>query len=397
MHLHRRIGVSQGGEVGDRRESENVDKPTAHDAIRIVPDPPAGECDTADPGPVAFGTTLTDHLVSIRWNSERGWHEAELRPYATLPMDPATVGLHYGQIVFEGLKAFRQRDGGIAVFRPDAHAERFRASARRLMMPELPVELFRDAVDALVARDQHRVPDGVGPEVSLYLRPILFASERTLALRPADEYRFLVLGLVTEGYFGAGQRPVRVWITNEHCRAAPGGTGAVKYAGNYAGGFLAQQLARREGCDEVVWLDPVERRWVEEMGGMNLFFVRRSGSRFRLVTPPLSGTLLPGITRDSVLQLATELGFAVHEEPVSVQDWRDGCRSGDLTEVFACGTAARITPVGEVRGDGVHWTVGSGETGPVTCALLEALSGIQAGYRTDARSWMWHVKVPASP
>jgi branched-chain amino acid aminotransferase len=371
-------------------EREDMDGAIARDGVRVVPGVPV---DTAGHhGRTAFGTALTSHLVSARWDVRRSWHDVELRPYEALRIDPAMVGLHYGQTIFEGLKAFRQQDGGVSLFRPDAHARRFRVSARRLLMPELPEDLFVAAADALAAYDQRELPDGTDDEASLYLRPIMFASERTLALRAANEYRFLVLSMVIGRYFGAELRPVRVWVSAEYSRAAPGGTGAVKYAGNYAGAFLAQDAARRQGCDEVVWLDPVERRWVEEMGGMNLFFVRRSGGRVRVVTPPLSGTLLPGITRDSLLRLAPDLGIPVYEEPIDVDDWQDGCRTGDIEEVFACGTAARITPVGEVRMNGAQWSVGDGQIGPVTRTLLEALSGIQSGARQDVRSWMHPVR-----
>lgn len=337
--------------------------------------------------PLAFGTAFTDHLVSAQWTADHGWHDLELGPHAPLLMDPAMVGLHYGQIVFEGLKAYRLSDDRVCVFRPDAHAARFRASARRLMMPQLPNEQFLAAIDALVGQDQGVViPDD--PSVSLYLRPILYASERTLALRPAREYRFLLLAFLTEGYFGSSQRPVRVWVTEEYSRAAPGGTGAAKCAGNYAGAMLAQETAREQECDQVVWLDPVERRWVEEMGGMNMFFVYGSGPDARIVTPPLTGNLLPGVTRDSILRLAPDLGIAARQEPVSLADWRKDCESGDITEVFACGTAATITPVNEVRMVGAAWTIGNSSCGEVTSRLLDALSGIQGGRQPDRYGWL---------
>jgi branched-chain amino acid aminotransferase len=336
-------------------------------------------------GSLAFGTAFTDHMVSIQWDADREWHDTKIMPHGQLPMDPAMVGLHYGQSVFEGLKAHRV-PGGVAVFRPEAHAARLRASARRLMIPELPEAAFLAAVDALVGIDQDTLLDD--PDISLYLRPIVFASERTLALRPAREFRFLLLAFLTEGYFGARQRPVSVWVTTEFSRAAPGGTGFAKCAGNYAGALMAQSVAKQQGCDEVVWLDPVERRWVEEMGGMNVFFVRGGDAGARLVTPALNGNLLPGVTRDSILRLAPELGIPVAEESVSLEEWRAGCGSGDITEVFACGTAARITPIGEVKCEDGGWTIGDGTCGPVTSLLLETLSGLQRGQSPDHHGWL---------
>ncbi|MFG3497207.1 branched-chain amino acid aminotransferase [Streptomyces sp. NPDC047928] len=355
-----------------------VSKPVAH--------PVSSEERARRTAAPAFGTAFTEHMVSVKWSEELGWHDGELQPYGPMLLDPATVGLHYGQVVFEGLKAFRTHTGGISVFRPDAHARRLRSSARRLMMPEMPEELFLAAVDALVAQDHAWIPDD--PDTSLYLRPVLFATERTLALRPAREYRFLLMAFVTEGYFGRDQRPVRVWITDEYTRAAAGGTGAAKCAGNYAGSLLAQEEARAKGCDQVVWLDPVERTWVEEMGGMNLFFVYGSGGDARIVTPPLSGSLLAGVTRDAILRLAPDLGVPADEAPVSVADWRDGCASGEITEVFACGTAARISPVNQVASADGEWTIGDGTTGEVTTRLSSVLDGVQRGRLADRHAWM---------
>jgi branched-chain amino acid aminotransferase len=321
----------------------------------------------------------------MAWDTERHWHDREVVPHAPLAMDPAMIGIHYGQSVFEGLKAHRI-PAGVAVFRPEAHAARMQASARRLMMPEVSEADFLAAVDAVVGVDQDRFPDA--PDVSMYLRPLIFASERTLALRPAREYRFLLMAFFTEGYFGAEQRPVSVWATTEFSRAAPGGTGFAKCAGNYAGSLMAQEAAKEQGCDQVVWLDPAERRWVEEMGGMNLFFVYGSGSGARLVTPPLNGNLLPGVTRDAILRLAPELGILAVEEMVSLEDWRAGCASGEISEVFACGTAARITAVGEVKSKEGSWVIGDGSCGEVTSRLLEVLSGIQGGGLPDRYGWL---------
>src|SRR5919112_2058234 len=246
----------------------------------------------ADPG---FGRVHTDHMVAIRWDAEQGWHDARLTAYEPLQLDPSSMVLHYGQAIFEGLKAYRQPDGGVAVFRPEENARRFNRSAARLAMPELPVELFLDAVDVLVDTDRAWVPTAEGQ--SLYLRPFMIATEAQVGMRPAHEYLFLLIAFPVTPFFPGEVKPVTVWLSDEYVRAAVGGTGEAKCAGNYAGSLLAQSQAAEQGCDQVVWLDAVERRWVEEMGGMNLFFVFGD----RLLTPALTGTLLPGVVRDSLL------------------------------------------------------------------------------------------------
>jgi branched-chain amino acid aminotransferase len=333
----------------------------------------------ADPG---FGRHFTDHMVSIKWTEGRGWHDGQLVPYAPLSIDPANMTLHYAQTIFEGLKAYRQPDGSIATFRPEANARRFQASARRLAMPELPVETFLEAVDVLVRQDSAWVPES--GEASLYLRPFMFATEVGLGVRPSNEYTFLVIASPAGAYFSGGVKPVSVWLSEEYVRAAPGGTGAAKAGGNYAASLVAQAQAAEKGCDQVVWLDAIERRWVEEMGGMNLYFVYGD----RIVTPELSGSLLPGITRDSLLAIAADLGYSVAEERISVEDWRRGNADGTLTEVFACGTAAVITPVGSVKSARGDWTVADGEPGEVTMRLRKALLDIQTGRAADPYGWM---------
>jgi len=253
----------------------------------------------AKPG---FGRYFTDHMVTIRWTEGKGWHDARVEPYHALELAPSAMVLHYGQAIFEGLKAYRRPDKSIASFRPQANAERFRASARRLAMPELPDELFLGSLRELIAVDERWVPEA--DEESLYLRPLMIATESGLGVRPAKEYLYALLGSPAGSYFSGGLKPVAVWLCTEYVRAAPGGTGAAKFAGNYAASLQAQAQAAEQGCDQVVWLDAVERRWIEEMGGMNLFFVFGTGSTARVVTPALTGTLLPGITRDSLLRLA---------------------------------------------------------------------------------------------
>ncbi|MFJ6213136.1 branched-chain amino acid aminotransferase [Streptomyces sp. NPDC092296] len=342
----------------------------------------------ADPG---FGRIFTDHMVTIRWTEGRGWHDAQLVPYGPLEIDPANMTLHYGQSIFEGLKAYRQSGSGaeagsIATFRPTANAERFQTSARRLAMPELPVETFVAAVEALVKQDADWVPTQA--EQSLYLRPFMFATEVGLGVRPAREYLFMLIASPAGAYFSGGVKPVSVWLSEEYVRAAPGGTGAAKCAGNYAASLVAQAQAAEQGCDQVVWLDAVERRWIEEMGGMNLYFVYGEGDDARIVTPELSGSLLPGITRDSLLRLAGDLGYATEEARISTDDWKNGNADGTLTEVFACGTAAVITPVGSVKSTRADWTVGTGEPGPVTMRLRKALLDVQTGQAPDTHGWM---------
>jgi len=309
-------------------------------------------------------------------------------PAGTAP----TNVLHYGQAIFEGLKAYRQADGSIATFRPEANARRFQRSAVRIAMPELPEELFLASIEALVDQDQGYVPSD--PEESLYLRPFMFSTEVGLGVRPANEYLYVLIASPVGAYFKGGVRPVSVWLSTEYVRAAPGGTGEAKFAGNYAASLIAQAQAAEKGCDQVVWLDASEHRWVEEMGGMNLFFVHGSGDSARIVTPELSGSLLAGVTRDSLLQVAKDLGYGAEEGRINIDDWREGNASGEITEVFACGTAAVITPVGSVKSAAHSWTVGDGGPGVVTMRLREALLEIQTGRSEDAHHWM-HQLVPA--
>ncbi|WP_327172518.1 branched-chain amino acid aminotransferase [Streptomyces sp. NBC_01336] len=330
-----------------------------------------------------FGRYFTDHMVTIKWTEGRGWHDAQLVPYAPLSIDPANMTLHYGQEIFEGLKAYRQPDGTVATFRPEANAERFQRSANRLAMPELPVETFVAACDALVRQDAAWVP-AHGGEESLYLRPFMIATEVGLGVRPSNEYLFLVIASPAGAYFPGGVKPVSIWLSEDRVRAVPGGMGDAKTGGNYAASLLAQAEAAAKGCDQVAYLDAVEHKWVEELGGMNLYFVYGN----KIVTPALTGSLLAGITRDSLLRLAADLGYEPEESRVSIDQWRDDTANGALTEVFACGTAAVITPVGVVKSAGGEWTQGDGTPGSVTMRLRERLLDIQRGTAEDAHGWM---------
>ncbi|MEO8814921.1 MAG: branched-chain amino acid aminotransferase [Mycobacterium sp.] len=338
----------------------------------------------ADPG---FGKYHTDHLVSIDYTAGAGWHNARVIPYGPIELDPSAVVLHYAQEVFEGLKAYRWTDDSIVSFRPEANAARMRASARRLAIPELADELFIESLRQLIDVDSAWVPAARGEE-SLYLRPFVFATEPGLGVRPANEYRYLVMASPAGAYFKGGVKPVSVWLSTEYVRACPGGTGAAKFGGNYAASLVAQAQAAANGCDQVVWLDAAERRYIEEMGGMNLFFVFGSGGSARLVTPELSGSLLPGITRDSLLQLATDAGFAVEERKIDVDEWQKKAATGEISEVFACGTAAVITPVSRVKYADGEFAIGDGEPGEVTMALRDTLTGIQRGTFADTHGWM---------
>ena len=352
-----------------------------HPASRPLPAPERARI-LREPG---FGRYFTDHMISLRWTAESGWHDGRLEPYGPISLPPATSVFHYAQEIFEGLKAYRQHSGPIVAFRPQANAARFNQSAVRMAMPQLPEPAFVRALELLVTQDRDWVPGTEGH--SLYLRPFMIATHPGLGVsRPSPSYLFTVIASPSGPYFASG--PVSVWLAENYTRSAVGGTGAAKTGGNYAAGFAAQQEALANGCDQVVWLDAREHQWVEEMGGMNLFFVYGSGRGARIMTPALTGTLLPGITRDALLTLAPELGIPAEEGRISLAQWRAGCESGEITEVFACGTAAVISPVGTVKGATASWTVGGVAPGPVTSRLKEELLGIQFGRLPDPHSWI---------
>jgi branched-chain amino acid aminotransferase len=336
----------------------------------------------------AFGRIFTDHMVVIPYRDGK-WQQGELKAYGPLTLDPSASSLHYGQAIFEGYKAFAQPDGSIKTFRPEQNAERFNRSAARLAMPAIPVELFLEAGDALISQDRNWVPKNTGE--SLYMRPLMIATDPYLGVRPSEEYLFVLFASPAGAYFPKGVKPVTVWISEDFVRAAPGGTGEAKCAGNYAASLMAQSQAQEKGCDQVVWLDAVHREFIEEMGGMNLFFVYKDGEKITVVTPELTGTLLPGITRRSLLEMAKDLGYATEERKLSVQQWRDDIASGRMTEVFACGTAAVITPVGVAKANGFEMTINNNENGAVTLALREALLGLQHGTAADTHGWMHKV------
>ncbi|MBB4153581.1 branched-chain amino acid aminotransferase [Sphingomonas jinjuensis] len=333
-----------------------------------------------DPG---FGKVFTDHMALIRWSESDGWHDAAITARRPLTIDPSMAVLHYAQEIFEGLKAYRTANGGTVMFRPEANAKRFRDSARRLAMPELPDELFLESCRLLVKTEADWIPTVEGG--ALYLRPFMIASEAFLGVKPSAEYLYMVIASSVGAYWKGGARAISVWVSETYARAAAGGTGAAKCGGNYAASLVAQAEGIREGCDQVVFLDAAERRWVEELGGMNIFFVFDDGT---LLTPPLTGTILPGITRDSIIQLARDQGLAVREELYSFEQWRADAGSGRLTEAFACGTAAVVTPIGQVASAHGRFTIGSGGTGQLTQRMLDSLTAIQRGQAPDPHGWL---------
>jgi len=334
-----------------------------------------------------FGKCFTDHMALIQWHKDKGWHDAQITARRPFSLDPACAVLHYAQEIFEGLKAYPGGADHALLFRPRKNAHRLALSAARMAMPTLPEDLFVQAIEELVRIDMDWIPQGDG--ASLYIRPFMFASESFLGVRPAHEYVFCVIASPVGPYFSGGDKAVTIWVETDTTRAAPGGTGAAKCGGNYASGLLGQAHATEKNCDQVVYLDSREQRWVEELGGMNVFFVMRDGT---LLTPPTSDTILHGITRDALLTLARDQGLTPVEQPYSFAQWQQDAASGKLTEVFACGTAAVITGIGTVRHAQGEFTIGNGAVGPVSTRLKTALTAIQRGKAPDAHGWVTRVE-----
>jgi len=337
----------------------------------------------ANPG---FGTHFTDHMFTVEW-TPAGWSGGRITPYGPLTLDPATAVLHYAQEIFEGMKAYRHEDGSVWTFRPEANAARFNRSARRLALPELPEHDFIESLKALVSTDVDWVPEpGPSGEKSLYLRPFMYASEVFLGVRPSAEVTYCVIASPAAAYFPGGVKPVSLWISTDFARAGAGGTGAAKCGGNYASSLAGQMEGAEHGCDQAVFLDSSTQTYIEELGGMNLFLVYRDG---RIVTPELTGSILEGVTRSSILELAKEMGLEPEERKIPIQEWKDAATSGELAEVFACGTAAVITPVGELKWEGGsvdHRRVGHEDT--VALGLRQRLLDIQYGRTPDTRGWL---------
>lgn len=334
----------------------------------------------ADPG---FGKHFTDHMAVATWTKQDGWHDAELVPYGPFQLDPAGAVLHYGQEIFEGLKAYRHPDGSVWLFRPDANARRFVRSAERLGLPELPVAAFVASLQALVAADRDWVPAG-GGEHSLYIRPFMFANESFLGVRPALTVTYAAIACPVGPYFSGGVAPVDIWITTTYSRAGTGGTGAAKCGGNYASSLVAQAEAYEQGCSQVLFTDAATHSWLEELGGMNIMLVHADGT---LVTPPTSGTILDGITRSSILEVAPSLGLTPVERPVSLAELEAGVRQGTIVEAFACGTAAVITPIASFKRAEGEPLLLANPSGEQTLALRNLLLDIQYGRAADPYGW----------
>ncbi|WP_052048596.1 branched-chain amino acid aminotransferase [Pseudoglutamicibacter albus] len=334
-----------------------------------------------DPG---FGTHYTDHQVIINWDIDKGWHSARVVPYGPVTLNPAAAVLHYGQEIFEGLKAYRHKDGGAYSFRPESNARRLNRSAVRLGMPELPVDVFLQAIKELVSADEAWIPDGDGE--SLYLRPFMIATEAFLGVRPSHRYEFRVIASPAGNYFGGELKPVQIWLSETYARAGHGGTGEAKCGGNYAASLIAQLEAEANECQQVIFTDPTNDHAVQELGGMNVFFVIDNGKT--LVTPALDGTILHGVTRSSVLELAQEKGLAVEERTFTLGEWKQRLDEGTLDEVFACGTAAVITPISQLRGRDMTLTMPEVKHDGVWATIRHDLLGVQTGAVDDTRGWL---------
>ncbi|RCS75483.1 branched-chain amino acid aminotransferase [Brachybacterium alimentarium] len=335
----------------------------------------------ADPG---FGRYYTDFMAHASWTRENGWGGSEVIPFGPLSLSPATAVLHYGQEIFEGLKAFRHADGSVWTFRPERNAERLQRSARRLALPELSVEDFLESLKAVVAADEPWVPEATSEE-SLYLRPFMFASEEFLGVRASHAVDYYVIASPAGPYFPRGVQPLVVWITDEYARAGAGGTGAAKCGGNYASSLLGKDEAAEHGADEVLFLDSETHTSIDELSGMNVFAITRDG---RLLTPSLTGSILEGVTRESILRLAEDRGLEVVEQKLVMSELLEELGSGEITEMFACGTAAVINPIGEFRAHGGTWSVGDGGSGEITLSLRQELTDIQYGRIPDRHGWL---------
>ena len=335
-----------------------------------------------DDSDLSFGTIFTDHMFNMDFEPDRGWHNPRIEPYSPFEMDPATMILHYGQGIFEGLKAYRNKSGGIQLFRPKENFKRINRSARALCIPEIDEEFGVDALKQLLSIEKHWVPSS--PETSLYIRPTIIATDPFLGLRSSFTYRFFIILSPVGAYYPEGFNPVKIWVTNKHVRAVRGGLGAVKTPGNYAASLFATEEAHKNGYTQVLWLDGVELQYVEEVGAMNIFFIIDD----ELISPALQGSILPGITRDSVLSLAKYWGMNVTERKISINEVFDAHASGKLQEAFGSGTAAVISPVGEIKYEEKSIMIHSGTAGSMSQKFYNAITDIQYGNVEDSMGWI---------
>lgn len=336
--------------------------------------------------PLNFGRYYSDHFFIMKFTSGQGWHDPAIQPYSHLELDPAALVLHYGQAVFEGLKAYRARDGSINLFRPRSNFERLNKSAHRLCMPKVDIDFVMKVMKKLISLDQDWVPSARG--TSLYIRPTMVASEAALGVRPANEYLFFIITSPVGAYYAEGFNPVRIYVSDKHVRAVRGGVGNVKTSGNYAASLFAAEEAKKMGFSQVLWLDAIEMKYIEEVGTMNIFIYFKD----KLVTPPLGGTILPGITRDSVLKIAKTWGLPVREEPVSIMELIAALGKGEVREIFGAGTAAVISPVGEIFYQNKTYVVNERKVGELSRKLYDEIFQIQYGEKPDPYGWMEKVE-----
>lgn len=329
---------------------------------------------------LGFGNVFSDHMFSMKYE-QGGWERPEILPYGPVPVDPANATLHYGQAVFEGLKAFMGEDGRVRIFRPDMNYERLRNSCQRLCMPAPDADHFYGAMESLIELDHRWIPRKRGQ--ALYIRPLLFSNESHLEVRPSQAFRFLVMTAPVRTYFDENTAAIDLKVEEQYTRSAPGGMGAAKTSGNYAASLLPGEEGRKQGFAQVLWLDGLEHRYVEEVGAMNIFF-RIDG---RVVTPALVGTILPGVTRNSVIKLMEDAGEPVEERRIAIDEVVDAIRNKRLQECFGAGTAVTIAPVGGISFRGEHLAINNGEPGEVTRRLYDQVTGIQLGEIPDGHGW----------
>lgn len=335
---------------------------------------------------LGFGTIFTDHMFVMDYETGKGWHDPRIEPFHNLSLSPACTSFHYGQTMFEGMKAYKGDDGKFYVFRPDMNAKRTNNTNRRLCIPEIPEEDFVQAVTAIVKMDEAWIPHD--PGTSLYIRPFIIATDEHLGVKPSDHYMFIIILSPSGAYYESGLDPVGIWIEDEYVRAVRGGMGFAKTGGNYAASLIGQVKAHDDGYSQVLWLDGVERKYIEEVGAMNIFF-KIDG---KIVTPMLSGSILPGITRDSVITICKDWGYDVEERKISVDELIEAQKSGKLEEVFGTGTAAVISPVGKLRYKDDVMVIGNGGIGEVSQKLYDTVTGIQLGKIPDKFNWRVEIK-----